>query len=321
MVLIIIAALFFMAALLGLITIYLGYTAVKTSPAYELKKRMRSLAIESGDRLPDDIRIEIMVAMTPFDKFLYKFKFIRKLDYMLDRAGHKIDVKVFILAVLFLATLGFLLGALVRRGIIFSILFTIIIVVLPFIYLHLARIKRITKFTEQLASALDMISRSLKAGHSLASAIQMVGSEMSEPVAGLFKSVYEEQTYGLSFKDALSHMLQRMDTPDLRFFVTAVSIYREVGGNLSEILERLANTIRERVKIRRQVRVYTAQARFSGYVLAALPFVAALIFYLMDPSYIGELFAEKVGRYLVAAAIIFQIIGYLVIKRIINIRI
>jgi tight adherence protein B len=322
MVLIIIAALFFMAALLGLITIYLGYTAVKTSPAYELKKRLRSLAIESGDRLPDDIRIEIMVTMTPFDKFLYKFKFIRKLDEMLDKAGHKIDVKVFILAVLFLAALGFLLGALVQRGIIFSILFAIIFVVIPFIYLHFSRINRIIKTTEQLANALDMMSRSLKAGHSLASAMQMVGNEMSEPIAGLFRSVYEEQTYGLSFKDALSHMLQRMDTPDLRFFVTAVSVYREVGGNLSEILERLANTIRERVKIKRQVRVYTAQARLSGYILAALPFAVFLLFYFwLAPDYVEELIKVKVGRYLIVGAVIMQIIGFFVIKKIINIRI
>jgi tight adherence protein B len=116
-------------------------------------------------------------------------------------------------------------------------------------------------------------------------------------------------------------MISRMDTPDLRFFVTAVSIYREIGGNLSEILENLAKTIRERLKIRRQVRVYTAQARFSGWTLAVLPIFAAFVLYVIAPDYIGELFDKKLGRTLIAVAIVLQIIGALVIKKIINIKI
>jgi len=112
-----------------------------------------------------------------------------------------------------------------------------------------------------------------------------------------------------------------MDTTDLRFFVTAVNIYREVGGNLSEILENLAKTIRERLKIRRQVRVYTAQARLSGYILGVLPIVTAIIFYLIAPDYIGELVEEKIGRMLIAAAVAAQIVGFIVIRRIIDIKI
>jgi tight adherence protein B len=165
------------------------------------------------------------------------------------------------------------------------------------------------------------MSRSLKAGHSLAMAIQVVGNEMPNPISGLFKSVYEEQMYGLSVRDALSHMINRMDTTDLRFFVTAVNIYREIGGNLSEILENLAKTIRERLKIRRQVRVYTAQARFSGYTLVVLPIAAAIMLYFISPNYLGEFIKEKQGRVLIATAVILQIIGGLVIKKIINIKI
>jgi len=155
----------------------------------------------------------------------------------------------------------------------------------------------------------------------LASAIQMIGSEMADPVAGLFRSVYEEQTYGLSLNDAFANMIRRMDTPDLRFFVTAVSIYREIGGNLSEILERLAQTIRERIKIRRQVRVYTAQARLSGYILAVLPIFVFLFFYVMAEDYIMELFSLRAGYFLVGGAIFLQIIGFFVIRRIMDIKI
>jgi tight adherence protein B len=166
-----------------------------------------------------------------------------------------------------------------------------------------------------------MISRSLKAGHSFAAAVQLVGNEMSDPVGVLFKTAYEEQSLGLSLSDAFAHMTTRMDSEDLRFFVTAINIYKEVGGNLSEYLERLAETIRERIKIRRQVRVYTAQGRLSGIILIFLPIVMALFFYYSSPGYIEELFTEKIGRYALTYAIVSQIIGILVIKRITNIKI
>lgn len=321
MVLLIIASLFFVAALLGLITVYMAYAAVKASPAYELKKRLRTLAVEAYEGLPADIRVEILVEMTPLDKFLYKFKPVRKLDSLMDKAGLKIDIKIFLLFVVLCAATGFFIGTVLGRGIIFSFIFLLILVAIPFIYLRLEKTRRALKFTEQFANALDMMARSLRAGHSLASSLQVVGTEMSEPVAGLFRSVYEEQTYGLSLKDAFAHMISRMDTTDLRFFVTAVSIYREIGGNLAEILERLAQTIRERVKIRRQVRVYTAQARLSGYILAALPLCVALLAYFFAEDYIEELWTAKMGRYFIAGAITMQIIGFFVIKKIINIKI
>lgn len=321
MTLLIIAVLFFVAALLGLIALYLGYAAVKASPTFELKKRLRKLAHESDAGLPADLRIEILVEMTKLDKLLYKFKLIRKLDGIIDTAGLKVDVKIFFLIVLISAAAGFIIGIALGKGMIFPIIFMLIGGSIPLFYLNFQKARRIQQFTEQFPNALDMVSRSLKAGHSFSSAVEMVGNEMSEPVAGLFKTVYEEQTLGLSIKDALAHMIERMDTVDLRFFVTAVSVYREIGGNLSEILERLAMTIRERIKIRRQVRVYTAQGRLSGYILAALPIFMAGWFYFMAPDYIGELVAIKVGRYLIAAAIILQIIGFLVIRKIINIKI
>ncbi len=321
MMLLTVVILFFIAALLVLITIYLSYAAVKTSPAYELRKRLRTLAMDAAGRLPEDLRVEILQDMTPVDKFLYRFKIIQNLHAWLDKAGLKVDVKVFILGVLAVAAIGLLLGTVLRRGIIPPIILTIIFTAIPFIYLKLQITKRVFLFTEQLTTALDMMSRSLKAGHSLAMAIQVVGNEMANPISGLFKSVYEEQAYGLSVREALSNMIRRMDTPDLRFFVTAVNIYREMGGNLSEILENLARTIRERLKIKRQVKVYTAQARLSGYILIVLPIAAAILLYFISPDYLQELTGDKLGRTLIALAVVLQIVGAIVIRRIIDIKI
>lgn len=316
-----IVALFFLAAFLGLITLYMWYAAMKASPAFEIKRRLRKLALETDKQLPEDVKIEILIEMTPAERFLYKFKLIRGLHGLIDKAGLKIDAKIFLLFLLSSAAAGFIIGIALKRGMIFPALLTIIGVMIPLIYLNFRKARRVHQFSDQFASVLDMISRSLKAGHSFASAVQMVGDEMPEPVAGLFKTAYEEQTFGLSMREALSHMIERMDTVDLRYFVTAVNIYREIGGNLSEILERLAFTIRERLKIQRQVKVYTAQARLTGFILAVLPIVVAGILYTLDPEYIGELFTEKIGRYLIAGAITGQIIGYLVIRKIIDIRI
>jgi len=311
----IIVGLFFMAILVGLVAIYMGYVAVRTSPAYELKRRLRKLAINADERLPSTLAVDILHEMSPVDRVLYKFGLIRSLDKLIDNAGLKIDVKLFGLYILIAASAGFTLGAIIGRGIIFSILLLIVGGVIPVIYLQVQKNKRIAKFTEEFPGALDMIARSLRAGHSISSAIQMVGNEMPEPISGLFKTAYEEQ------KDALSRLSERIPSMDLHLFLAAVDIHREVGGNLTETLERLANTIRERIRIRRQVRVYTAQGRLTGYILAALPIFMALFLFVTSPDYLGELVVEKEGKYAVAFVIAGQIVGFLVIRKLINIRI
>jgi tight adherence protein B len=316
-----IVTLFFLAILLFLVAFYMWYSAARISPAYELKRRLRKLALETGERIPVDLKLEILVEMSQFEKWLYKSKLIRRLDILIDKSGLKYDVKFFLLVVLIFAATGFFIGLVLGRGIIFPFLFMFIAATIPFFYLIVKKAKRLRHFTEQLPNALEMISRSLKAGHSFIAAVRMVGTEMSEPASGIFKSVYDEQTLGLTMREALGHMVVRMDTPDTRFFVTAVNVYKEIGGNLSELLEKLAHTIRERLRIRRQVRVYTAQARLSGYILAALPIFMAVFFIVVAPDYIGELLSVKMGKILIAAAILSQIIGFLVIRKIVNIRI
>ena len=192
---------------------------------------------------------------------------------------------------------------------------------MPLIYLILKRQRKTVKFTEQFPDALDMVARSLKAGHALSGALNLVGREMPEPTGDLFRTAYEEQSYGLSMREALEHMGKRMPGTDLTFFVMATNIHREVGGNLGEILERLAHTIRERLRIRRQVRVYTAQARLSGYILAVIPFAMALLLYFLMPGYMEEILTVPWGMNFIYAALVLQFVGFLVIRKLINIRI
>jgi len=316
-----IVLLFFIAILFGVATVFMGYASVKAAPAYELKRRLRKLALESDERLPSDLQVEILKEMTGIDRFLYKFSLIRSLDKFVESAGLKIDIKLVIISLMIAPLVGFTIGITLQRGVGLAVLLAIIAFIAPLIYLSAKKRQRIIKFTEEFPSALDMMARSLRAGHSIASAIQMIGEELADPVAGLFKTAYEEQTLGLSMKDALSRMYERIPSVDLRLFLTAVNIHKEVGGNMSETLEKLAQTIRERIKIKRQVRVYTAQARLSGMVLAILPILMAIFLYFYTPDYLKELIEVKEGRYAIAVVVAGQIIGMLIIKRMINIRI
>jgi tight adherence protein B len=191
----------------------------------------------------------------------------------------------------------------------------------PYFYLRHRRKRRFNHFEEQFPEAIDLLTRAIRAGHPLASGIRMVGEEGPHEVAEEFRRVFEEQRFGIPFEDTLLGMVDRVDTVDVRIFVIAVLIQREVGGNLAEILDNLAVTIRGRFYIRRQLRVYTAQGRMSGYVLAALPIVVGGILALIQPDYVALLFNNLLGLLMVVTAVILQILGFFWIRKIVNIDI
>ena len=313
----------FIAVFLVLISIYFGVTTVKESPNAELRRRLRRLAkSKEWDVMPDNLRTEIIKEIPPFERFLSKIPYLRNLDKLLDEAGAKISPTRFLLLTSAATFGGFVLGFAIRRDYILGLIVAAIAIAAPVIYLVAMKRKRTEKFTEQLPDALTMISRSLRAGHSLNSAIELVGQEMADPVGELFKTAYEQQKLGLRVTDTLTNMTDRIQSLDLRFFATVISINIEVGGNLAEILDKLAETIRERLKIRRQVKVYTAQGRLSGYLLAGLPIVAfVMLQFVMMPGYEDVFIKETKGRYILLVAAILQFIGYLFIRKIINIRI
>jgi tight adherence protein B len=192
---------------------------------------------------------------------------------------------------------------------------------LPFIILNVKRTRRLRAFEEHFPEGLDLISRALKAGHAFATGLKMVADEMPEPVGPEFRKTFDEQNFGLPLKDALDNLTHRVPLLDVRFFATAVLIQRETGGNLSEILENLAHVVRERFKILRQVRVYTAHGRFTGYVLLALPALLCIALSFINPDHMNLLFHQPIGRMLLMGALMLQTIGYLWIKQVIKIEV
>ncbi len=183
------------------------------------------------------------------------------------------------------------------------------------------RTSRMHRFEEQFPDALDLLSRAIRAGHAFQAAMGMVAAELPSPVGPEFKRTFEQQNFGLPLREAMNELAERMPLLDVRFFVTAVAIQRESGGNLSEILDNLAHVVRERFKIRRQVRVHTAHGRFTGYVLLGLPAFLAICLSFIAPEQMKLLFYERIGQMMVGGAMVLQTIGFFWIRQVIKIEV
>jgi len=191
----------------------------------------------------------------------------------------------------------------------------------PTAYLLHKRGRRIRKFEEQFPEALDLLSRAIRAGHAFQTAMGMVADELQEPVGPEFKKTFDQQNFGLPLRDALNELSQRIKLLDVRFFVTAVLIQRDTGGNLAEVLDNLAHVVRERFKIMRQVRVHTAHGRFTGYVLLALPAALAVALNIENPEAMELLFKEHMGQMMILGAIVMQTVGFFWIRKVIKIEV
>ena len=191
----------------------------------------------------------------------------------------------------------------------------------PFAWLKHKRSVRMKKFEEQFPEALDVLSRAIRAGHAFQTALGMAADEMPGPVGPEMKKTFDQQNYGLPLKDALNDLAERINILDVRFFVTAVLIQRETGGNLSEILDNLAHVVRERFKVLRQVRVHTAHGRFTGYVLLTLPAFLAVALSVINPDHMQLLFRERMGQMMLMGAMALQAVGYIWIRQVIKIEV
>jgi len=192
---------------------------------------------------------------------------------------------------------------------------------LPYSYASFRRNKRFEKFEELFPEAIDTLARAVRAGHAFTTALEMITAEVAEPVAGEFRQLYEEQKFGMPVRDALLNLTDRMPLVDVKFFVTAVMLQRETGGNLAEILDNLSYVIRERFKIQRQVRVYTAQGRLTMALLMGMPPIIVVTMLVLNPGFIHPLFADPIGHTLLVAGITLQTVGYFVIRKIIRIQV
>jgi tight adherence protein B len=246
---------------------------------------------------------------------------LRTVDRMLQQGGMTWTLQTFVLL-----TVGFgvglgLSGIMLTQSFGEALVIAFIGGLMPYLFVRHRRNKRLGAFEEQLPEAIELIGRALRAGHPLSSGFKMAADDSSEPIAGELRRVFEEQRFGLPVPDSLLNLADRMGLIDVRILVTAILIQREVGGNLAEILDNLARVVRERFTIRRQLRVYTAQGRMTGYLLGVLPLLLFSILWSMNADYMRILFIDPMGKLVVIIGLVMQVAGYFWIRRVVNIEI
>jgi len=190
----------------------------------------------------------------------------------------------------------------------------------PFAWVQYKRSRRLQKFEEQFPEAIDLLARALRAGHAFTTGLEMVGTEMEDPVGGEFRQMFDSQTFGMPVPDTLRTFAERTPLIDAKFFATAVLTQREAGGNLSEVLDNLSSVIRERFRVKRQVRVVTADKRVTGWVLCALPPSIAIALFILNPRQMMILTHDPLGVQMIALAVTLQIVGTLIIRKMVNIE-
>lgn len=311
----------FAAVFLTVLALYFAVTAVRQSPAAELKRRLRRME-KSGNESPSEgLTGELLRETTPVEQLIFNLPLLRNIKKQIEHSGVTVKATSFVLLTGILSASGFVALYVLKGNILAALLAAIVIVFIPFVYLGYRKKQRQTRFAEQLPDALIMIARSLRAGHSLTSAVELVSQELPEPTGGLFKIAYEQQHLGMRIAESLGTLLEKIDSIDLHFFVTIIRINSETGGNLAEILDKLAETIRSRLQIRRQVRTFTAEGRMSGYVLVLLPVFVFVAFYLRNPGYMEVFFTNQLCQMILVGAGLAQIVGFLFIRKIVDIRI
>jgi tight adherence protein B len=314
------AFILFSGAVLG------GYAAITYLPDFIANRRLneRLRDVSTPVALDDDESVLKQRNEGPLpavDRLVSKTNAGSWLARLIERSGVKTTPSAVVVFSVVLGGLGAFITSTFVRVPYLPIAAALVGVATPFLYLSHRRSKRLRRFEEQFPEALDLLSRAIRAGHAFQTAMGMVADELPEPVGPEFKTTFDQQNFGMPLKDALNQLAERVTLLDVRFFVTAVLIQRDTGGNLAEILDNLAHVVRERFKILRQVRVHTAHGRFTGYVLMALPAALAVVLMFLNPDHINLLFHEHMGQVMVATAIVMQTIGYFWIRQVIKIEV
>lgn len=316
----------FIIGVVAVMAVVLGGTRIPDILAQRrLDKRLTEVTLNAADEEDDGgktlLKDHKSGAIAAFDRFAGGSARGSAMTRWIEQSGVKLSLGSLLVMALFFSAIAAMGMMIITKASWGLPLGAAIGFVMPFLYLRGKRRRRLNTFEEQFPEALDLIARALKAGHAFATGLKMVADEMPEPVGPEFRKTFDEQNFGLPLKDALENLSRRIPSLDVRFFSTAVLIQRETGGNLSEILENLAHVVRERFKILRQVRVYTAHGRLTGYVLLALPAFLAVALMFINPDHMNLLFRERMGQQMLMAALVMQVIGYLWIKHVIKIEV
>ncbi|MGG7054685.1 type II secretion system F family protein [Nitrosomonas sp. ANs5] len=314
-------ALAFLAVVLLLEGGYLVWRANQGPEAKRIKKRLQAISAgwQGGDA--SLLKQRLLSHSPPLQRFLLQLPRIHSLDRLLVQSGMSLMVSQFLVYTLIAAVGAMACAALLGQSFPMMLLFAGLGGMIPYLFVVRARSKRLSLIEQQLPEMIDLIARALKAGHAFPGALQMAATEGTEPAAGEFRLVFDEIYFGVSMQQALMNLAVRVPITDLRYFVIAVLIQSESGGNLAELLEKISQLIRDRLTLLGKVRVLSAEGRLSAWILSCLPFAMALILNLVNPGFMNVLWTDPMGTTIIGAGLGMMAIGIFAMSRIIKIRV
>ncbi|HEX8989588.1 MAG TPA: type II secretion system F family protein [Rhodocyclaceae bacterium] len=312
----------FIAVVLLIEGLYLLWNATRSPEAKKLERRLHALAAGASPGEEASILKQRMLNEAPrLERLLLAVPRVRGLDRLIEQSGLALTVTRLLalsaglglvaLALAAASPLPFAVAAALGAG----------AATLPALYVGRCRARRMRRIERQLPDALDLVCRALRAGHAFSAGLQMVGEEMPEPIGGEFRITHEEVNFGVSLQQALLNLAARVPSTDMRYFVVAVMIQRDSGGNLTEVLGNLAMLIRERFKLLEKVRVLAAEGRLSAWILGLLPFGVAAAINVINPGFMQVLWTDPLGSRMVGAALVCEALGILWMRQIIRIRV
>ena len=315
-------------AFLFILVLLASFAAVMfmTRPTVEEKRvrqRLDDIAVGKVEGLdePDLLRQISYSDVALLDSLFRKVAFIRRLKSAIAQADSSWTVGRLIATTLLIFAVASWLASVFVPSPILGLVVAAGLAVLPYVSVLVQRRTRFRRFEETLPDAIDLMSRGLRAGHSVSAAIEMVSQEVADPTGSEFRKTFEQQNFGLPFREALEDLARRVPLPDLQFMVTAILVQKETGGNLAEILDKTANVIRERARLKGQLQVYTAQGRLTSWILGLLPFIMFVLLSLVNPSYTRILIEDPLGQQLVIIGLALMALGFYVIRRIVDIKV
>jgi tight adherence protein B len=318
------AFLVFIFCLFLVLGAYLTATRGSDAKRARLQKRLSEALLHSAHTEDVEVilaREELLSEIPWINRFLIEIQSATRLKRVLDQADLHITVTRLVMFSVMAGMLAALAASMLTISVLVMVSAGVTAAALPFIHVFWKRKKRFDQFLEHLPDTLELMSRALSAGHAFSEALHMVSAEMPEPIATEFRKTYEEQNLGLSLKLALENLTQRIPLLDLRLCVTAILIQRETGGNLAEILEKVAHTIRERFRILGDLKTLTTSSRMSAWLLCGLPIFITIVITAMNPDYMSILWRDPRGHKLIAVALFMQVTGMLVVRKILRIKI
>ncbi|MCK5165621.1 MAG: type II secretion system F family protein [Desulfobacula sp.] len=316
----IIGVMIFIVTVAVIETTLFAYRNLASTQRSKIKKRLQKYTFVEND-FGDILKKREFSKIPLLDKILSSLSVTVKLDKLVIQSNTKYALGFFLLLSAVLGTCGVLAGQYFLNNVLLAILIGFVLMIIPYVYLLNLKTKRILKFQTQLHEGLDLVARALRAGHSFTSALKLAADEFGDPLGTEFEETLDEINFGVSVPEALKGLTERIDCSEVKYFVIAVIIQRETGGNLAELIESLAHIIRKRFIFEGKVRILTAEGRLSAIILVALPILIGVWLQISNPDFLRPLFVEPIGKIMLAGAGVLLVVGMLVMKQMVKIEV